>query len=230
MRRLPIMLLAISGVTMAEGPGLVGSYRAKADFELTASPASVAWKNVKGVFAERGPQGEAVPGHRTEIRSRWTKKNLYLLFICPYEQLFLKEHPSTTTETNLLWEWDVAEVFVGADFNHIRHYREYQVSPQGEWVDLDIDLDGPEPDKRWLWNSGMQVKARLDKEKKIWYGEMKIPIASIDSRPAAPGNEMRINFYRIQGPPPHRKFIAWQPTHSASYHMPEAFGKLRLLD
>jgi hypothetical protein len=224
------MLLAISGVTMAEGPGLAGSHRAKADFELTANPAAAAWKNVKGVFAERGPQGEAVPGHRTEIRSRWTERNLYFLFICPYERLFLKENPSTTTETNLLWEWDVAEVFVGADFNHIRHYREYQVSPQGEWVDLDIDLDGAEPNKRWLWNSGMRVKARLDKEKKIWYGEMKIPIASIDSRPPAPGNEMRINFYRIQGPPPHRKFIAWQPTHSPSYHMPEAFGKLRLLD
>jgi hypothetical protein len=224
------MLLAISSVTMAEGPGLAGSHRAKADFELTANPAAAPWKNVKGVFAERGPQGEAVPGHRTEIRSRWTQKNLYLLFICPYEQLFLKENPSTTTETNLLWEWDVAEVFVGADFQRIRHYREYQVSPQGEWVDLDIDLDGAEPNKRWLWNSGMRVKARLDKEKKVWYGEMKIPIASIDSRPPAPGNEMRINFYRIQGPPPHRKFIAWQPTHSPSYHMPEAFGKLRLLD
>lgn len=230
MKRLTVMLLAISGVTMAEGPGLAGSHRAKADFELTANPAAAAWKNVKGVFAERGPQGEAVPGHRTEIRSRWTERNLYFLFICPYERLFLKENPSTTTETNLLWEWDVAEVFVGADFNHIRHYREYQVSPQGEWVDLDIDLDGAEPNKRWLWNSGMRVKARLDKEKKIWYGEMKIPIASIDSRPPAPGNEMRINFYRIQGPPPHRKFIAWQPTHSPSYHMPEAFGKLRLLD
>lgn len=230
MRRLTVMLLAISGVTMAQGPGLVGSHRAKADFELTANPAAAVWKNVKGVFAERGPQGEAVPGHRTEIRSRWTEKNLYLLFICPYEQLFLKENPSTTTETNLLWEWDVAEVFVGADFQHIRHYREYQVSPQGEWVDLDIDLDAAEPDKRWLWNSGMQVKARLDKEKKIWYGEMKIPIASIDSRPPAPGHEMRINFYRIQGPPPQRKFIAWQPTHSPNYHMPEAFGKLRLLD
>lgn len=224
------MLLAISGVMMAEGPGLIGSHRAKADFELTANPAAAVWKNVKGVFAERGPQGEAVPGHRTEIRSRWTEKNLYFLFICPYEQLFLKENPSTTSETNLLWEWDVAEIFIGADFDHIRHYREYQVSPQGEWVDLDIDLDHSDPAKRWLWNSGMRVKARIDKEKKIWYGEMRIPIASIDARPPAPGNEMRINLYRIQGPPPQRKFVAWQPTRSPGYHVPEAFGKLRFRD
>jgi hypothetical protein len=221
----------LDGATMAEGPGLVlvGSHRAKADFELTANPDAAAWKNVEGVFAERAPQGDAVPGHRTEIRSRWTEKNLYFLFICPYEQLFLKENPSTTTETNLLWMWDIAEVLVGTDFNHIGHYREYQVSPQGEWVDVDVDLDRSQSEN-WLWNSGMRVKARLDKEKKVWYGEMRIPIANVDSRLPAPGNEMRINFCRIQGPPPHRRFIVWQPTHSASFHVPEAFGKLQLLD
>jgi hypothetical protein len=40
---------------------------------------------------------------------------------------------------------------------------------------------------------------------------------------------MRINFYRIQGPPQDRKFIAWRPTHSSNYHVPEAFGRLRLV-
>ncbi len=224
------MLLAISSVVMADGPGLIGSFRAKADFELTADPAAASWKNVKGVFAERGPRDEAVPGHRMEVRSRWTAKNLYFLFICPYEQLYPKENPSTATETNLLWDWDVAEAFIGADFEHIRHYREFQVSPQGEWVDLDIDLDHGDPGRRWLWNSGMQVKARIDRDRKVWYGEIKIPISSIDSRAAAAGNEMRINLFRIQGPPPKRNFVAWQPTNSASYHVPEAFGKLRLLD
>lgn len=229
MQSLPFMLL-ISGVATAEGSGLIGSLHARADFELTADPAAASWQDVSGVIADRGPRGEAVPGHRTEIRSRWTANNLYFLFVCPYEELFLKKNPSTTAETNLLWDWDVAEVFVGADFDHIRHYREYQVSPQGEWVDLDIDLDHSDSNKRWLWNSGMQVKARIDEGRKIWYGEMKIPIASIDSRPPKPGNEMRINFYRIQGPPPNRRFIAWQPTGSPGYHVPEAFGKLRLLD
>ena len=99
------------------------------------------------------------------------------------------------------------------------------------WVLARIDWYAPpsEAEKRWLWNSGMQVKARVDKDKKIWYGEMKIPIRSIDSRPPAAGTEMRINFYRIQGPPQDRKFIAWQPTHSANYHVPEAFGLLRLV-
>ena len=56
-----------------------------------------------------------MPGHRTEIRSRWTGRNLYFLFTCPYEQLNLKPEPKTETETNQLWKWDVAEVFIGSD-------------------------------------------------------------------------------------------------------------------
>ena len=63
---------------------------------------------------------------------------------------------------------------------------------------------------------------------KIWYGEMKIPIEKIDKRPPRDGLEMRVNLYRIQGPPEKRKHVAWQPTDSNSYHVPEAFGRLRL--
>jgi hypothetical protein len=222
------LFLAGAAVALADGPGVITSYYASTSFALTADHEAGPWKGIRGVFAENGPMGDPTPGHRTEIRSRWTPDHLYFLFICPYEQLYLKENPSTTTETDNLWNWDVAEVFVGADFQKIRHYREFQVSPQGEWVDLDIDLDVAKPKERWLWNSGFQVKARIDRDKKVWYGEMKIPIRSIDSRPAQAGNQMRINFYRLQGPPPDRKRVAWQPTHSQTYHFPEAFGRLKL--
>jgi hypothetical protein len=57
---------------------------------------------------------------------------------------------------------------------------------------------------------------------------MRIPIARIDTRVPQAGVEMRVNFYRLQGPPPQRKGIAWRPTNNPSYHTPEAFGRLRL--
>jgi len=43
-------------------------------------------------------------------------KNLYFLFTCPYEELHLKPSPNIQKETNELWNWDVAEVFVGSYF------------------------------------------------------------------------------------------------------------------
>ncbi|HKW97371.1 MAG TPA: carbohydrate-binding family 9-like protein [Bryobacteraceae bacterium] len=223
-----LLMLAGAVVVMADGPGLIVSHRADADFALTADPDATPWKGITGIFMENGPKGEPVPGHRTEVRSRWTAENVYFLFVCPYQQLHLHPHPDAVHETNQLWDWDVAEVFVGTDFGHINLYKEFEMSPQGEWVDLDIDRNSKHPEKGWLWNSGMAVKARIDASKKIWYGEMRIPIKSIDKRPPAPGNEMRINFYRCQGANPHRKYIAWQPTGAETFHVPEAFGKMKL--
>jgi hypothetical protein len=57
---------------------------------------------------------------------------------------------------------------------------------------------------------------------------MRIPYSSVDGRPAAAGNTLRVNFYRAQGPTSQHKAIAWQPTPQASYHVPKAFGILKL--
>jgi hypothetical protein len=226
----PLLLCLVAAATLlARAPDTIASRYAAADFPLTADPQAAQWKDAPAVFAENGPRGEPVPGYRTEIRSRWTRDNIYFLFICPYDELHLKPNPAQTAETNELWNWDVAEVFVGSDFQHINRYKEFEVSPQGEWVDLDIDRVNPLPEGGWLWNSGFAVKARIDPRKKIWYGEMRIPLHSIDSRPPANGLQMRINFFRCQGREPGRKLIAWQPTGEGSFHVPQAFGLLKLV-
>lgn len=225
-----IVLLCVCAIkaTAQNNSKTIKSFHSNTDFALTADPDSAGWKKIRGVTAERDSLGKLTPGHRTEIRSRWTEKNLYLLFICPYEQLYLNPNPSTTTETNKLWDRDVAEVFIGSDFKDIKRYTEFQVSPQGEWVDLDIDRNPNPPNHDARWNSGFEVKARVDADKKVWYGEMRIPMDKIDKRPARASQELRINFYRFQGPPPDRKRIAWQPTNADNYHVPEAFGLLRM--
>jgi len=230
LKQIFLAAMVCASMTGADSPGVIISHRAAADFALSADPDAAPWKGITGIFMDRGPKGEPVPGHHTEVRSRWTKDNLYLLYICPYEALHLHPNPSRTTETNTLWDWDVAEAFIGTDFQNIHRYREFEMSPQGEWVDLDIDSTNMGNNNAWLWNSGFEVKARIDEHRKIWYGEMRIPIKSIDHRPPASGLEMRINLYRCQGADPNRKYIAWQPTHSATFHVPEAFGRMRLAD
>lgn len=213
---------------MAVSTSLIVSHRAPEDFALTADPGAAAWKNVPAVFAANGPRGEKHPGAPTEIRSRWTARNLYFLFVCPYETLYLKPDPHPEKETWGLWEYDVAEVFIAPDPGHVRRYKEFEVSPQQEWIDLDVDRDRRGKEVDWLWNSGFEAKTRIDRERKVWYCEMRIPLDKIGAPPPRPGLEMRINLYRIEGGPPNRKYIAWQPTQSASFHVPEAFGRVRL--
>ncbi len=206
------------------------STQATNDVTIGTNPDSAFWKQAAPVFAEKDKEGKELPGHRTEIRSRWTRKYIYFLFTCPYEQLFLKPDPATKTETNQLWNWDVAEVFLGSDFKNIRRYKEFEISPQGEWIDLDVDLAKPHHEEGWTWNSGFEVVARIDRKAKVWYGAMKIPWSALGESSPSAGKTFRVNFFRSQGPLSNRKDIAWQPTMSETFHVPERFGLLQLVE
>jgi hypothetical protein len=208
----------------------IESTRSSANARLQTDPSSAFWRQALPVYADRDTYGKPVAGHRTEVRSRWTKDNIYFLFVCPYEELNLKPKPDPVHETNQLWKWDVAEVFIGSDFANINHYKEFEVSPQGEWIDLDIHLEEPHHEDGWIWNSGFQVVARIDNKAKVWYGAMRIPLASLDTRLPAAGNTFRVNFFRGQGPASNLKEITWQPPMSNTFHVPERFGILKLVD
>jgi hypothetical protein len=215
--------------SLAADPAVVESVFASEDVPLRLDPVSAFWSVARPISMEKDPLGKNEPRYRSEVRSRWTKHNLYFLFVCPYEELHLRPKPNTREETNELWNWDVAEVFVGSDFADIQRYKEFEVSPQGEWVDLDINLHDPHHEDGWKWNSGFETAARIDPQAKIWYAAMRIPLAAIDARPPAPGNTLRINFFRSQGTPEHLHEITWQPPMSKSFHVPEHFGLLKLV-
>jgi hypothetical protein len=208
--------------------GSITSVQAPTDWLPTADPDAPQWKGIEGVSASNDFFGKPTPLAPTAIRSRWTDANLYLLYVCPFRELYLKPNPVTDAETNKLWDWDVAEAFIGSDFDRITRYKEFQVSPQGEFVDLDIDRENPKPRGGVDWQSGFTVKARIDRERKVWYGEMRIPFASIAPEPPKPGTELRIGLYRIEGGEPDRTYIAWRPTGAKSFHVPAAFGRLIL--
>ncbi|MGI8992612.1 MAG: carbohydrate-binding family 9-like protein [Bryobacteraceae bacterium] len=228
MFRFAASVLLLACCTQAQVQNVIDSHFAPQDEPLEWNPASSFWRNVPATEIATDNFGKAQPAHRTEIRSRWTTENLYFQFTCRYEELYSHPDPSRTAETNKLWDWDVAEVFIGSDFENIRRYREFEMSPRGEWLDLDIDLARAVPADGWTWNSGFEVKASIDKKNKIWYGAMRIPYRSVDSRAAAAGSLLRVNFYREQGPLARRVEIAWQPTMQRTYHVPERFGTLKL--
>ena len=226
--RIPLMMICCCAFMFAED-GVIQSRRSDSDPHLDTNPASSFWQGSEPIYMESNALGKPEPKYRTEIRTRWTKSNLYFLFVCPYEELNLKPKPNTSAETYELWNWDVAEVFIGADFKNIKRYKEFEISPQGEWVDLDIHLDRQHDDSGWKWNSNFEVSSRIDKAAHVWYGAMRIPYAAIDTRPAAAGNTLRINLFRCQGPNASRHYIAWQPPMRESFHTPERFGTLELV-
>jgi hypothetical protein len=207
---------------------ILESAYADRDFTLTADPAAAEWAAAPKVFAALGYTGQPAPGRPMEIRSRWTTGHLYLLFACPYDELNLKPDPALDAETPRLWNWDVAEAFIGSVDDRIGVYKEFQVSPQGEWVDLAIDRDSPKTQGGMAWNSGFVVKARVDAAARVWYGEMRIPLSAIEARPVEQGREFRLGLFRLAGPADRRVQYLWRPSGQSSFHVPQAFGRLRL--
>jgi len=232
MKRIATTGLSMAGAASAQNTvsATFKSVQAARDIPLDTNPMSAFWRGALPVYAEADKYGKPVPNHRTEVRSRWTEGNLYLLYICPYEELYLKPAPDAVGETYELWNWDVAELFIGSDFENIRRYKEFEVSPQAEWIDLDVNLALPHHEVGWVWASGFQVAARIDYKAKIWYAAMRIPFAALDERTPATGNVFRANLFRSQGPPEHKKAIAWQAPMADTFHTPERFGQLELVN
>ena len=57
---------------LAVGSAQVDSKRAQTDASADTDPNSAFWREAAPILAERDGSGNLVPGHRTEIRSRWT--------------------------------------------------------------------------------------------------------------------------------------------------------------
>lgn len=198
--------------------------------DLTTDPTSACWRNAAstGIVKDCSRQLD-YPNLKTTVRAFWTDDDLFFLFECPYTELNLFTPADHSAPRVGLWDRDVVEMFLGDDWTNIRHYREFEIAPTGDWIDLAIDLDHESNDHSW--RSGWLTEARIDAETKVWYAAARIPLHSISEKPVARGTRWRVNLYRIDGlgPDPQRHFLCWQPTcvqNRDPNHVPEHFGAI----
>jgi alpha-galactosidase len=163
------------------------------------------------------------PERETQVRLLWSQRHLYLRFECRYRELFVFEKADPDGRRNHLWDRDVAEAFLQPDPRRERYYREFEVSPNGMWIDLDIFPGGLKDLK-----SGIERSVELDQQLQVWCAELAIPMRSLISS-FEPTTTWRANFYRIEGSKEPRAYLAWQPTHTPqpNFHVPSAFGYLQ---
>ena len=197
--------------------------RVSQDILLDARHPAAEWQTAApAVFCQdwRGSNPDAA--RQTQVRVLWTPATLYLRFECRYRELFVFEDSDPSGRRDQLWDRDVAEAFLQPVPARPRYYKEFEASPNGMWIDLDIFPEG----RRDL-GSGLQHSAWLDLEKHVWAAELAIPMQALTPK-FDPTAVWRANFYRVEGPREPRFYSAWQPTHTAqpNFHVPAAFGKL----
>lgn len=236
-RTAALLALMIAGFACAQSPCTVARPTAtlqvphvSGEPALSADPSSPVWRNAGAAAISQDCSRQIdYPALRTEVRSFWTGAYLYLLFSCPYTELNVLLPALGGGPRDKLWDRDVVEMFLGDDWTNIRHYREFEIAPTGDWIDLAIDLDRQSDDQSW--RSGWTTAARIDEAAHVWYAAARIPLSAVSSAPVKPGTKWRANLYRIegQGPDRRRHFLCWQPTcvvNRDPNHVPENFGTL----
>lgn len=191
---------------------------------LDAAHPSALWERARPiVFSSDWQDNHPDPQLQTEVRLLWSSEALYIRFVCHYRGLWLFDDSDPNGRRDQLWDRDVAEAFLQPDPSQPRFYREFEVSPNGMWVDLDIFPGG-----RADLKSGMQRSVWLDERRMTWAAELEIPMHALAMR-FDPAHPWRVNFYRIEGKQEPRTYLAWQPTRTPqpNFHVPATFGVLR---
>jgi hypothetical protein len=213
-RRLLARSLPLPSVTAA---------RVTQDFVLTADLSSPAWQKAAPARVEYSAVNYAArPELATTVRVLWSDTYLYLGYACPFTTLTTFEPAELDRERIGLWDRDVVEAFINADAANLRRYTEYELSPNGEKLDLRL------PEKDFAWSSHFETRVKTDAQAKMWIAVMKIPLRSLGEMKPAAGTRWRINFYRHDTA--NRAFLAWSPVLTGSFHTPDKFGVLEFGD
>jgi alpha-galactosidase len=188
-------------------------------------PLSSAWETTDPVAFCSDWRGEhSDPKRETSVRLLWSPDYLFIRYDCRYRSIFVYEGGNCRRDK--LWMRDVAEIFLRPETGEPGRYREFEISPNGDWLDLDIFAGN-----KSILYCDLKSRVVVDPKHRIWTAEMAIPTSCLDAS-LDPAAIWRLNLFRIEGEEPDRFYSAWRPTCTPqpNFHVPEAFGLLQFLE
>ncbi len=190
--------------------------------------------------ADAASLGDPVTGeplkYRTTVRLLHDETYLYIGFECEDEYVW----GTYTERDSSIFGEECVEAFI-CPSGKIRQYYEINVSPRNTVYDGYV-LNASTPEKRDIFSfvdytcQGLMTRIHIDGElgvpgAKGWSAEYAIPFLSIigsDNLVPVPGEEWRINLYRIDSEKRGElDLYAWSPPGKRDFHIPWQFGVLR---
>ena len=188
------------------------------------------WEEAEEISIKKYWSGENTPnGRHFKVKLLWSDTALYILFKANQDEpLIVSEKPNLKTKTINLWDRDVCEIFLAPNKDEPRKYFEFEIAPNGEWIDLEIYQKKDERITDWDYSSGMQSVARIEKEKIVM--AIKIEWKAFGKTPQK-GDVWLGNIFRCVGAGKTRGCLAWSPTmtKTPNFHVPEKFGEFEFV-
>jgi alpha-galactosidase len=228
-----LLVLMLSGSSMTQTSPTVSCQSASAEIVaarvsgpivLDAGHPSKEWERAAPIsFCEDWQGKNAAPERATMVRALWSPEMLYLRFECRYTQVTVFADSEPNGRRDHLWDRDVAETFLQPDPSREKFYKEFEVAPNGMWIDLDIGT-GELVDLK----SGLTRSVVVDEKAHRWTAELAIPMKALTVS-FDPKAEWRVNFFRVEGAAEPRNYYSWRATNTEqpNFHVPKAFGRMR---
>jgi hypothetical protein len=168
----------------------------------------------------------------TRIGVEWNDNGILIYFRGRYEHLRMisdKKQNGINSKTYKLWEQsDVFEVFIGVHAKQTKLYKEFQVSPDARWIDIDVNKQLGISNHHWY--SGFQCRSFIDDDLNIWTSVFELPWSCFGLNKKT-DDVWNVNFYRASGSFHGEELMAWSPTGYGEkcFHRPENFGEIKFV-
>jgi len=203
------------------------------DFAPDGALSKAAWKRARWVEFDHDPTGKTEnPSVKTRVAAIWSDRYIYFAFSGQYETVNVYEGEDVSKERWELWNRDVVEVFLNPQPDRVSHYYEFEVAPNNQWIDLEIEKTKT-PFNDASWNSGFEHATKIDDKNHVWSTEMRIPLSAMGVERIKSGDVWRANFFRAAGHDGDEKriFLAWSSIpQGGTFHVPNRFGILRFVN
>ena len=210
----------------------IWSGRASEDFVPDGNLGKQIWAEAQQALFDRDAFLDLrYPEIETSVATLWTTRYLYLGYRCRFQRLHIFEAENPAEERWELWNRDVVEAFIAPPGVAAAHYFEFEVAPNNQWLDVEVELRDGKPIHR-EWNSGFLHATRVDEMQGMWTAEMRIPVEAMGVKKIDTESSWRINFCRCDGPAKERRLLSWRSLETGyhSFHQPTRFGMLRFAD
>ena len=234
------MANGLDGMAQEKLPASLPVYECKAvdrDLVISGKADDPLWQQAESIALGNPIDGKPCR-YRTTARMLYSQRCLYIAFACEDEYVW-----GTFTEHDAdIFTEECVEAFI-CPSGKMRQYYELNVSPRNTVFDAFIlngrPIGGDRRNLRVLKEftcPELVTKVHVDGQlgvrgAKGWSAEYAIPFTSLigaDNLVPQPGDQWRINLYRIDSPePPKLEFYAWSPPGANDYHLPWRFGVLK---
>lgn len=229
MKLAPFVLTVLASVSIAaqQTPPLpvYEVQRAAQPITIDGRVDEAAWQKAQPMAFVRNSDGVASP-LKTDARMAYDEQFLYFAFRIVDENIWA----TMKKRDEHLWTEEVVEVFLQPDLQR-PGYVELEVNPLGTMIDIFL-IDIRKPLKYESWNSdrlkwAVSVDGSVDGQPgdREWTCEIALPLEDLPVPKPKPGDEMRLNLYRVEKRPD-AAGLAWSPTMKNDFHVPARFGRL----